>query len=463
MEKTADSDQPPGSEPHSQGLSPILFLMLASGIFTSNFSILLLVVLALIVLSALVSASEVAYFSLTPDQIKSLEDEKSPSSKRLLGLLDRREYLLATILIANNLFNVGIILSSYMLTNKLLESFLANGWLRLFVETILITGTLVVFGEVLPKLYAKKNNLKLARFSSYLLAFLSRLFSPISHWLVKSTAFIQNRLARNKKNIDYQQLDEAIDLVARASNDDRDWSLLKGVLSFGTLTAKQVMRARVDVVAIEMEKGFDELCELVISSGYSRIPVFEETLDEVTGLIYAKDLLRYSNQSPDFDWTFLIRTNLMIIPEARKIDDLLQDFREEKKHLAIVVDEYGGTNGIITLEDVLEEVVGDIEDEYDKVDVELLRKNSESEYVCDGKTSLLDLCRFMAIENDSFDEIKGDSDSVGGLLLEYNKGFPEVGAQIEFNGFTFTVIRKSGTRIEEIKINVRNIIRAHAS
>ncbi len=463
MENKTDSEPPPNPDPLSFESFGLFTYLFSTAIHPSSIAILLALVIALIVLSALVSASEVAFFSLSADQLKELEEDKTSSSKRVVNLMKRREYLLATILIANNLFNVGIILSSYMLTSSFLDPLLTNEWLKILVETTLITGTLVVFGEVLPKLYAKSNNLRIAKANGLLLTFLSQIFTPLAGWLVSSTSMIQTYLSKGSKGIDYQRLDQAIDLVAKNSGNENELDLLKGVLTFGNLTAKQIMKARVDLVAIDMDKSFNELCELVVESGFSRIPVYKDTIDDIQGLIYAKDLLPFTGKSAKFDWKKLIRTNLLIIPESKKIDDLLQDFREKKMHLALVVDEFGGTMGIVTLEDVLEEVVGEIEDEYDKSYVELLQKNHENEYICDGKTSLLDLSRFMDIEHEVFDEIKGDSDSIGGLLLELNNGFMKKGEKIIFDKFHFTVLSHSANRIKEIKINIRKESNAQTS
>jgi len=427
--------------------------------FDSETILLICVVTLLILGSALVSGSEVAYFSITPEQLGKLKNNtpKTVGNARILSLIKTPQYLLATILIANNLFNIAIIVFSYFITNRLL-SFEEGSWLGFVVNGVAVTFILVLFGEIIPKVYATQFNLRLARFTSLPLSLMRKLFYPISYLLVNSTSFIEQRLTKEKGIMDSQELKEvrqAIDELAGSNMSEQDRKLIKGLVDFGNITARQIMKARVDIVSIEKSDTFEDLKKTVINSGFSRIPVYKETIDKITGILYAKDLLPFLDKADNFNWHKLPRRALFI-PENKKISDLFKELQEKHIHMAIVVDEYGGTQGLITLEDVLEVVVGEIRDEFDKAaqEIQYVVHNDHS-YTFPGKTMLHDICTVMNIDNGFFEEAKGETDSLAGLLLELKERFPEIGDEMEYKNITFTVLSNgTANHIGQVKITV---------
>ena len=385
-------------EPDSPDLYFSAFLLLLPlAVFNTVSVILIITLILLICCSAIISSSEVAYFSLGPADVKTLRStEDSKSSKRILDFIDndkfkdRPKYLLATILISNNLINVAIILVSENLVNKFFpESFFtqagnalhdlpflnniaANSWrnvVDILITVGLVTFILVLFGEVMPKVYAKLNNMRIAKMTSGVLSFLFRIFYPLSSLLVNGTDFIENRILAKSggASTSMEEFDEAISLaVGDEKHAEEDKGILKGIIKFGDVPVKQVMKSRVDVVAVDFKDNYIELLKVINDSGYSRIPVIDEEFDNVTGILYVKDLLGHLEKGNEFEWQALIRTNVFYVPEAKKLDDLLKEFQSQKQHMAVVVDEYGGSAGIVTLEDVLEEIIGDIKDEFDQ-------------------------------------------------------------------------------------------------
>jgi len=455
--------EPPGdsiSLYHLQAL-PFLFIEVHD-FFSLGTGVLLLVILVLIVCSALMSGSEVAYFSLTHDQLAQLDEHGlTEKEKRVLKLAESPGYLLATILIANNLFNIGIIMTTNYLCNKVFTFkefyFLSAEATNFIVTVVIITFILVLFGEVLPKVYATNRNMELSKFTSGPLTFFRNAFNPISTFLVSSTKIIENKLQSSNANtaeLNIEEIDKAIELVSGDEESAKDdIAMLKGIVKFGNISVKQIMKARVDVVAVENNTGFDELCQLVIESGHSRIPVYKGDFDEIKGLVYAKDLIEYINKPSSFDWDSLIRP-AYFVPESKKIDDLLKEFKKKRIHMAIVVDEYGGTSGLVTLEDILEEVVGEITDEFDKESEVKFEQLGDNSFCFEGKTPLRDICKILELPIETFEEMSGESDSLAGLILEVEGDFPVKNVELRHGNFVFTVLEQEDNRIEKVKIDL---------
>ena len=416
-----------------------------------GFSILTLILL--IIGSAMVSGSETAFFSISPSDLDKLRSSKSKTSKLVLKLRDMPKKLLATILITNNFINVAIVILSTYITAQLfnLDS---NPVLTFIVQVVVVTSLILIFGEIVPKILANKQPVKVAMMMASSLKILVGFFKPLSTILVSSTSVIDKRLGKKSHAISMSDLSEAIDIAVTEEGDDEDKSILKGIVTFGEKEASEIMRSRVDVTAIDYELSFNDVVKVVLESGFSRIPVFKENFDHVEGLLYIKDLLPYLNQQNNIKWQRLIRS-AFFVPENKKINDLLQEFRNKKIHLAIVVDEYGGTSGIITLEDIIEEIVGEIHDEYDKEDAPFnFEKISDTEYLFDAKTPLNDLCKILEIDNETFDEIKGESDSLGGLILEIEGKIPVQGSKDTYGRFQFEVIDADERKLKKIKVNI---------
>ncbi|MCB0628636.1 MAG: gliding motility-associated protein GldE [Lewinella sp.] len=439
----------------------------------------ILAILFLLLCSALVSGSEVAFFSLTPNDFEKLNQENTGSSRRILYLKDKPRKLLATILISNNFINIGIVILSEYVLSSMLSAELFNSWaeslspalnwlnlsqedlakgFKFLLTVVLVTFLLVLFGEVAPKVYARINNLRLARAMAAPLDILMRLLSPISAILVNWTKVLEGRLlltAAGAGLASREDIDEAIELtVSNEEDSGQEVDLLKSIVKFGEVSVKQIMRSRIDVIAVDHRISYHELLEVVRESGYSRIPVYDEDFDKVIGLLYVKDLLGHLNQKEDFHWQQLIRTNVLFVPEAKKIDDLLREFQKEHLHMAIVVDEYGGSAGIVTLEDIMEEIIGEIQDEFDEDPEVIYHQVDERNFVFDGKTLLNDVCRIVGVDTSTFDEVKGESDSVAGLLLELTGGMPKEGEEIVQSHYTFRVLKVSERRIESIQFTL---------
>lgn len=409
------------------------------------------VVVILLLLSALVSGSEVAFFSLTHNQIEQIRKLKNARDKQVLSLLERPKRLLATILIANNIINIAVIIISSFVFRTLFD-FSQHPILGFLVQVILITFLILLFAEILPKIYASKVPLKFSAFMAAPILGVRRMFYPLSTLLVKSTNAIDKRMAKKRPNISMDELSHALDITTDSTTTDEEKSLLRGIVSFGDVFAREIMKSRVDVVAVEVNTPFPELIETILEAGYSRIPVFRESFDNVEGILYIKDLLPYLEKGADFKWQELLR-NCFFVPESKKINDLLKEFQEKKIHLAIVVDEYGGTSGIVTLEDILEEIVGEINDEFD-IEEAIYSKVDASTFVFEGKTLLKDFCRITKTDYSLFAEIKGEADTLAGLLLEIKKELPARGEKIWFKEFEFEVEGVDHRRIKRIKVKV---------
>ncbi len=408
--------------------------------------------------SALISGSEIAYFSLSPQQIARLKQTDNRADKRILYLLREPKYLLATILIANNFFNISIIIISYFLTSNLFDFGNAPIWLEFVINTLVVSFLLVLFGEVMPKVYATVSNLRLAKIASIPIRIMYWLFYPFSRFLAYTTDAIEKRIDATRNNtINQDEIDQAIDMVAEISHTDttpQDADMLKGIVAFRNIAVKQIMHNRLDIFAVDMNMPFDVLLPKLIEEGYSRVPVYEEDIDDIKGLLYVKDLLQYLDQPPSFQWQDLVR-DAFFVPETKKVQDLLKEIQQRRTHLAIVVDEYGGTAGLITLEDIIEEIVGDIKDEYDTDDDDIdYKKLNDSIYIFDGKTSLLDVCKIMKIDTQTFKDVQNEVESLAGLLLEMEGKFLNKNEQVVFEKFRFTVMKKKANRLEKIKVEI---------
>lgn len=413
------------------------------------FSIVLVAILLL--LSALISGSEVAFFSLTADEIKEYKDSKSKKERQLAKLLAKPKKLLATVLICNNLINVAIVTYSTYAANRIFSS--VSAAIIALSLTLFTTVFITFFGELIPKVYASHNNVKFALFNIRLLSFADKFFSWLSIPLMSLTNVVDNRIKKKEYELSVSDLETMVELTSEANEaSEEEKEMLKGIVNFGTINVKQIMRVRTDITAFDHQMNFHELMDKINKSGYSRIPVYRDTVDYIVGILYVKDLLPYIENEENFRWQSLLRKTYFI-PETKKIDALLKSFKERRVHMAIVVDEYGGTSGLITLEDVLEEIVGEINDEFDDEDIDYTQVDKET-YVFDAKTSLNDFCKITGIQQRSFEEVKGESESLGGLLLELHSSMPNVGEEISYERFLFIVESVNNKRIKRIRVRI---------
>lgn len=412
-----------------------------------------IVLLILLFLSAMISGSEVAYFSLNPGQLKDIQNRNKKNDRLIISLLDKPNLLLATILIANNFANVAIVILSTYITA---EVFNLSDYpvLAFVIQVVVITALILFVGEILPKVYSTQRPVSFAGMMSVPLRFLIRFFYPISTLLVKSTNLIDKRITNRGLNISRSDLSEAIEITSDKDTHEEERKILQGIVKFGDIDVKEIMKARTNVTAIDIEIDYSELLNIILESGYSRIPVFKGTFDSIEGILYIKDLLSYLDEKKKFNWQKLIRP-AFFVPENKKINDLLKEFQSKKIHLAIVVDEYGGTSGIVTLEDVLEEIVGEISDEFDNQEDEMnYKKIDENNYIFEGKTTIIDFCKIINIDDEIFDKIKGEADSLAGLILELEGKIPEKSDSIIYKNFTFKIEAVDNRRIKEIKVTI---------
>ncbi len=453
-----------------------LFVLVTSGVMFSLFLLLLL-----ILSSALISGSEVAFFSLSPSQMIDLQEEGSSSADRIINLKSKPRTLLATILIANNFVNIAIVIASDYLIKALIgqesltaigEWFYSHGfgWLGdasklggifMFLVTVIgVTFILVLFGEIAPKLYANLNNMKFARFMAGPLAFLNLVFGPFSRILVNWSNRLEGRITESENyqsNTSKEDIDAAIDLTVNSDDEssEEEADMLKGIVKFGDVSTKQIMKSRVDVTAIDINTPYNEVMDVIKETGYSRIPVFNEDFDSIEGVLYVKDLIGSYGEGKDFKWVDLIRHSVLYVPESKKIDELLKEFQTKRTHIAIVVDEYGGSAGIVTLEDVMEEVIGDIKDEFDEQEEIEYVKLSEGNYIFEGKSLLNDVCRIIGVDSYYFDDEKGESDSLAGLIIEMTGSIPKIETEIEYRDILFKIVSVSKRRIEKINLRMK--------
>ncbi len=405
----------------------------------------------LLVCSALISGAEVALFSLTRSDIEGNQDEKNTALSIISKLLDRPKKLLATILVANNFINIGIVILFAYLGNFIFEG-IDNYIVKFLLEVVVITFLILLFGEILPKIYASRNKLKFAIFMAYPLRVLDVLFSPLSLPMRSITIAIHDKLGKQKSNLSVDQLSQALELTSEEDTTMEEQKILQGIVSFGNTDTKQVMRPRIDIFALNINQKYIDIIPEIVNNGYSRIPVYEDNIDTIKGILYVKDLLPYIDRK-QFDWTTLMREPFFV-PENKKLDDLMAEFQEKKVHLAVVVDEYGGTSGLISLEDIIEEIVGDISDEFDDEDL-IYSKLDDKNYVFEGKTALKDFYKIIKLEDESvFEENKGEAETLAGFILEISKSFPKQGSKITFENYIFTVEALDNKRITRLKITL---------
>ncbi|WP_027127441.1 gliding motility-associated protein GldE [Gelidibacter mesophilus] len=436
---------------------PTLFLILQS---PDTFLIIGVVLLfILLACSALISGAEVALFSLTRSDIDNGIAEKSAAFQIISKLLERPKKLLATILVANNFINIATVLLFASISKIIFEgrhmiftvfNFQLN--LAFIVDVVVATFLILLFGEIIPKIYASRNRIKFAVFMAQPLKVLDVIFSPISLPMRSITIGIHNKLGKQKSNISVDQLSQALELTGENETTMEEQKLLQGIVSFGNTDTKQVMRPRIDIFALNKELKYSEIIQEIIKNGYSRIPVYNETIDNVVGILYVKDLLPYIDRK-QFDWTALLR-DPFFVPENKKLDDLMAEFQEKKVHLAVVVDEYGGTSGIVSLEDVIEEIVGDISDEFDDDDL-IFTKIDDYNYSFDGKTPLKDFYKIVNLDDDSdFENNKGEAETLAGFVLELSGIFPRRNSKINFKNYVFTIETLDKKRIKQLKFTI---------
>jgi putative hemolysin len=428
-----------------------ILLQLAAGLSLMSF-VSLAVIVVLLIMSGLVSGSEVAFFSLKPDDLDRCRESEESHDKTIIALLHNPRKLLATILIMNNLVNVGIVTLATFLMWEISGS-KSPAEIIVLAVTFIITFFLTFFGEIVPKVYATRNNLAFARLMAGSWKFLVIIWGPLSSPLTHMSSFVEKRIKKKGYQTTVEELNQALELATSTDQTSvEEKEILRGIVNFGTLSVRQVMRSRMDISAVDIEWNFQELIQFITTSGYSRVPVYRETLDKVEGMLYIKDLLPYLDQDASFAWQKLLRTPYFI-PESKKIDSLLKDFQEKRIHIAIVVDEYGGTSGLITLEDVIEEIIGEINDEFDEA-LQPYQQINNHTFIFEGKTSLHDFCKALDIEPYVFDDVKGESESLGGVILEINKGFPNAGDIIEYASFTFVIEALDKKRIKRVRVQV---------
>jgi len=429
---------------------PASFIVLITAIDVSVvFSFVLLFLL--LVCSALISGAEVAMFSLNRNDIEEGLEQKSKRILILSKLLERPKKLLATILVANNFINIAIVLLFAFLGDFMFGN-LGNPQIKFIVQVVVVTFLILLFGEILPKIYASRNNLKFATFMAYPLRVLDVLLSPVSLPMRSVTLGIHNKLGKQKSNLSVDQLSQALELTSEEDTTKEEHKILQGIVSFGNTDTKQVMRPRIDIFALNIDQKYAEIMPEIIANGYSRIPVYRDSVDTIEGILYVKDLLPFIDRK-QFDWVSLIREPFFV-PENKKLDDLMAEFQEKKVHLAVVVDEYGGTSGLISLEDIIEEIVGDISDEFDDEDL-TYSKLDNNNYVFEGKTALKDFYKIVKPEDDMvFEDNKGEAETIAGFVLEISGSFPKLNSKIYFQNYVFTIEAMDKKRIKLLKFTI---------
>ena len=404
----------------------------------------------LLIISGFASGSEIAFFSLSPTDLNTLEESNTKTDKQILALRDDSERTLATILITNNLVNVTIImLCNYFFAHTI--SFGDAVWLEFLIITVLLTFLLLLFGEIIPKVYCAQHALSVCRSLVGVLTVLSRFFRPLSAVLIRSGVLAEKVVQTENHVLSVDDLEQALELTDKAELKDEQ-NMLEGIVRFGDETAKEIMTSRQDVVDLDFRSPFPEVLKCIVENNYSRIPVYQNSIDNVRGILYIKDLLPHLGKPATFRWQSLIRPPYFV-PETKKIDDLLREFQANKVHIAIVVDEFGGTSGIVTMEDILEEIVGEINDEYDEEEKTFVRVNANT-YIFEGKTLLSDFYKVLRLDDDTFEAIEGDADTLAGLMLELKGDFPAVHEKITYENFTFEILELDERRISKVKVIV---------
>ena len=426
---------------------PSLFLQY---ILDTNLVFGFVAIFTLLFCSALVSAAEVALFSLSQKDIDDTLQHHPSKGKIISELLEKPKKLLATLLVANNFINIGVvILFSYV--GHDIFSGITSPVLKFIIEVILVTFLILLFGEVLPKVYASRNNIKFAKLIAYPVAGLDKLLSPISLPMRKVTIYLHNKLGKQKTNFSVDQLSQALELTDTDETSTEEQKILEGIVTFGNTDTKQVMSPRMDIFALEIDESFKAIYSKIVEKGYSRIPVYRDNIDHIEGVLFVKDLLRHIDKE-EFNWKTLIREPFFV-PENKKIDNLLKDFQSMKSHLAIVVDEYGGTSGLVSLEDIIEEIVGDISDEFDGNNVNY-SKIDDKNYLFEAKINLKDFYRVTDVDEDLFEIKKGEAETLAGFILEVLGNFPKKDQKIEFENCTFSIEAVDKKRVKQIKVTI---------
>lgn len=426
-------------------------------VLEASFSYLLtngLLFILLLIASALISGSEVAFFSLSNADLSNMEEENPARTKIVSKLLESPKNLLSTILILNNLINIGIVTLTTFVTWSLFGTN-ATGILVVLLQTIGVTFAIVFFGEIVPKVYANKAKIGFSLFMAPSLNFFSSLLRPVSALLLAFSNLIERRIQKKGYALSVNEINQALELTTEDTPEEEK-EILRGIVNFGTLTVKQVMKSRMEITAVEMDVDFHELMDKINKSGYSRIPVYEETIDSIQGILYIKDLLPHIDRDETFEWKELIRKSFFV-PENKKVDSLLKEFQLRRVHMAIVVDEYGGTSGLVTFEDLIEEIIGEINDEFDDTDDIFFQEIDPATFVFEGKVSLNDFCKKLDLDPQIFEDVKGESESLGGLLLELNSKFPKNGTKITFQDFDFTILAVDARKIKKVKVHIKSL------
>lgn len=407
-------------------------------------------IFVLLFISALLSGAEVAFFSLSTKDLDEASKQDLSKTNLIISLLQKPKKLLATLLVANNFINIGVVILFSYIGSDLFSS-VSSPLLKFILEVIVVTFLILLFGEVLPKVYANRNNLKFAKFVAQPLYILDKLLSPISLPMRAITIFLHEKLGKQKSNFSVDQLSQALELTSSEGTSQGEQKILEGIVSFGNTDTKQVMSPRIDIFAIEINETFGKLLPKIIDKGYSRIPVYNDNIDQIEGVLFVKDLIPHIDDK-DFDWKTLLRAPFFV-PENKKLDDLLKDFQTMKNHLAIVVDEYGGTSGLVSLEDVIEEIVGDISDEFDDDDLSFSQIDAKN-YLFEGKINLKDFYRIIDVDESLFEDRKGEAETLAGFLLEIHGNFPKKGHKLTFGNCNFVIETVDKKRIKQIKVTI---------
>jgi putative hemolysin len=422
--------------------------------FTANLDINLIIgfvgIFVLLFLSAIVSGAEVALFSLSQKDIDEALQENLSKGKIISNLLDKPKKLLATLLVANNFLNIGVVILFSFIGRNIFDH-ISSPVFKFILEVILVTFLILLFAEVLPKVYASRNNIKFAKRVAYPIAFLDKLLSPISLPMRSVTLYLQHKLGKQKNSFSINQLSQALELTDSEGTSSEEQKILEGIVSFGNTDTKQVMSPRIDIFALEIEESFVAICPKIIEKGFSRIPVYRDNIDQIEGVLFVKDLLPHIDKE-EFDWPVLIR-EAFFVPENKKLDNLLKDFQSLKSHLAIVVDEYGGTSGLVSLEDVIEEIVGDISDEFDDENLNFSQID-EKNFLFEGKINMKDFYRIIDVDEDIFESQKGEAETLAGFILEILGNFPKKDQKIAFENCVFTIETVDKKRVKQIKVTI---------
>ena len=426
---------------------PSLFFLT---ILDTNLIIGFVAIFILLFLSAIVSGAEVAFFSLSVKDIEDALQENSSKGKIISELLEKPKKLLATLLVANNFINIGVVILFSFLSRNIFTN-IDSPLLKFILEVITVTFLILFFGEVLPKVYASRNNIKFAKRVVYPIAFLDKLLSPVSLPMRAVTLYLHNKLGKQKTSFSVDQLSQALELTDSEGTSSEEQKILEGIVSFGNTDTKQVMSPRIDIFALEISESFEAIYPKIIEKGFSRIPVYRDNIDQIEGVLFVKDLLPHIDKV-EFDWTTLIR-EAFFVPENKKLDNLLKDFQNLKSHLAIVVDEYGGTSGLVSLEDVIEEIVGDISDEFDDEHLNFSQIDDKN-YLFEGKINMKDFYRIIDVNEDIFESHKGEAETLAGFILEILGNFPKKDQKIVFENCVFTIETVDKKRVKQIKVTI---------